>query len=391
MRAKAKLLADIHQQVDGRALISHSHIRLVVAAFALMGFLPASIVSGQVAQVIPEAVSCADCRITTSRIVMLTASESSPIFTVPIVVRVDQLDRIWVLLPDALPSLYSSDGRFLRVVGRKGTGPGEFTVPYEVFQAAGDSLVVLDAGTRRATILDAALRPTRYVRVPWGLRPVLAREWPRRSIAAALIRTPASIGFPLHVVRFDVADVGITSSFGPGNETFSPNQYEITYLPSASLAPNRFWTVERDRFRIMEWSDDARALRSLVRAPDWFKGQVPLGIGTPTSPPPPRIVDLQQDADGLLWVIAHRPKRTWQRAWPTTGNRDHVRANDVRYDQLYETVVEVIDPNAAAVVARRTLPEYVVSLLRGRRAVVYRTSDDGDRTLAIVTIGLEGR
>lgn len=358
---------------------------------AMVASLHPSLGAGQSATIIPEAASCATCRITTVRQVVLDETEAYPILTVPIVVRTDQRDRIWVLLPDALPALYSNEGRFVRLVGRKGRGPGEFAIPYEIFPAGADSIVVLDAGTRRATVFDLDLRPTRYMRVPWGLRPVLAQQWPRRAVAAALVRTPAASGFPLHTVRFDGAEIGISASFGRSGEALPPDGYEITYLPFPSRSPERFWTAERDRYRLTEWSAEGRALRTLARAPDWFRSPVSLGIGTPTTPPPPSIVDAQEDDDGLLWVVVHRPKRTWQRAWPATRGSDHVLANDVRYDQLYDTVIEVIDPRGPSVVARRTMPDHLVALLRGRRAVAYRTTDDGDRTISILTLVLEGR
>ncbi len=51
---------------------------------------------------------------------------------------------------------YSAEGRFLRVFGRSGEGPGEFRRIQALRRLAGDSILVVDAALHRATVLDGA-------------------------------------------------------------------------------------------------------------------------------------------------------------------------------------------------------------------------------------------
>jgi len=53
--------------------------------------------------------------------------------------------------------LFDSAGAFVRAIGRKGEGPGEFSGSMHIFRAPGDSLAVYDGGNLRWTFYDSAL------------------------------------------------------------------------------------------------------------------------------------------------------------------------------------------------------------------------------------------
>ena len=53
--------------------------------------------------------------------------------------------------------LFDSGGGFVRAIGRKGEGPGEFSGSMYIFRAADDSLAVYDGGNLRWTFYDGAL------------------------------------------------------------------------------------------------------------------------------------------------------------------------------------------------------------------------------------------
>jgi hypothetical protein len=52
-----------------------------------------------------------------------------------------------------LPLLFESDGRFVREIGRRGSGPGELTLPGLVL-VDGDRLLIQDLVTRQLQILS---------------------------------------------------------------------------------------------------------------------------------------------------------------------------------------------------------------------------------------------
>jgi len=53
--------------------------------------------------------------------------------------------------------LFDDHGAFVRAIGRKGEGPGEFSGSIHMFRARGDSLAVFDGGNLRWTFYDSAL------------------------------------------------------------------------------------------------------------------------------------------------------------------------------------------------------------------------------------------
>ena len=63
-------------------------------------------------------------------------------------------------------ALFDSSGRFVKTVGRKGQGPGEFQGPIAVFAWRADSVVVFDPANLRWTVLDPRLMASRTATAP---------------------------------------------------------------------------------------------------------------------------------------------------------------------------------------------------------------------------------
>ena len=62
--------------------------------------------------------------------------------------------------------LLEADGRYARSIGRKGSGPGEFTEPRSVLAHRGDSSLIIDRGLRRMLVLTPALTIARTELLP---------------------------------------------------------------------------------------------------------------------------------------------------------------------------------------------------------------------------------
>ena len=366
----------------GEVLLFASRLTMVVALAGVAGVDARA----QGIRIIPDTPSCARCEVRIASRIELVESDAAPFVAMPNAVRMDSRGRLWVLQPLELPQVYAPTGRFLATVGRKGAGPGEYRMPFEAFSTPGDSVVVLDAGNSRGTVLDPELSPTRYFRMPWGAKPVVVVKWPSSILGAALIRTPAAAGLPLH--RFDVseAEMTVTASFRHDGDVLRPSESAVNYIPVLATG-GRLWTAERNRFRLTEWTVEGRVLRGVARAPAWFPTIANPGWGNRTTAPPPAIAGMALEGSDRLWVVISRPKDSWPRAWPAhSGSRGEIRSSDVRTDLLYESVLEIIDVAAGTVIARTVLPEYVIDLLPDRRAVVYSTAEDGTRSLAVITL-----
>jgi hypothetical protein len=60
----------------------------------------------------------------------------------------------------------------------------------------------------------------------------------------------------------------------------------------------------------------------------------------------------------------------------------------LNFEKLYETVIEVVDPRAARVVARRKFPGLLIAALPGVRAINYTVAASGAVKLQIMTLKL---
>jgi 6-bladed beta-propeller len=65
-------------------------------------------------------------------------------------VQADSEGRIYALDgKECLIKVFDPEGRFVRTIGKKGQGPGEFSVPSRIILTSEDEVVALDAGNRR--------------------------------------------------------------------------------------------------------------------------------------------------------------------------------------------------------------------------------------------------
>jgi len=76
----------------------------------------------------------------------------------------------WILLTLAL---FDSTGKYIRTLGRKGLGPGEYKIAERAQIGKADSIVVLDAMQHRLSILSSSGAFVSAIEVPAYVRDVL--------------------------------------------------------------------------------------------------------------------------------------------------------------------------------------------------------------------------
>jgi hypothetical protein len=327
-------------------------------------------------EVIPDRVECQRCAITVRTLASLGDSIGpGSIGSAINAVNVDAQGRYWVLEHQQLPMVFDRAGRFIAAPGRRGDGPGELgDSQMYVVPIAGDSILVL--GTGRATVFAGDLQPIRTVRLPSAFIPVIIFRWPDLVLANGYVGSPDASGWPLHRLSFAAGDAQILASFGPDDGTLRPGQFSFQRLaPSGS---NAFWSADWDgRYRLIRWTFPQEQALTLERRPSWFPRSSGSGYGSPQRPPPPRIAGILEDSTGLVWVFANTAAPTWRRAWPKDNGAGEVEVGRLAHEKLFQTVVEIIDPRSKRVVARQTIPKYVLAALAGRRAAAY-TVDRAD-------------
>jgi hypothetical protein len=144
------------------------------------------------------------------------------------------------------------------------------------------------------------------------------------------------------------------------------------------------WSIDRFSLSIGHWSREGKLLERFTQKPPWFTERSKDRIGTPETPPPPRVTGLFVDKEGLLWVYVLVPGRAWREAWPTIGKGvREVSARSIRYDKLFETEVEVFDTRRNVMVASAHFVEPINFVLRDGRVLVSGVDADEAATVSV--------
>jgi hypothetical protein len=135
---------------------------------------------------------------------------------------------------------------------------------------------------------------------------------------------------------------------------------------------------------------------TFTRPFEWFTGETPATLGWNQTAPTPSTGLIHEDESGLVWLFIHRPMPNWKEAWRDVrsirvGGGSEIRGRDVRFDKLFTTYIEVIDPAQGRVVVRHDFDGYVFQALPARRVAQYAIDADGFPRVHIVQLNLSGR
>lgn len=251
--------------------------------------------------------------------------------------------------------VFDTIGRFITGIGRRGEGPGEFGGSiYLLTRARGDSTVVVDAGSRQLKSFSRDWNP----------------GWIAPDISAygggSLVALPAggfvrsgevrqridSIGHPLHLLD---AEGRLVRSFGADSaDPSSP----ITKYPTLAATPDgNVWAADRHRYRLILWSTDGSALRTIERHPEWFPPRVSGAAVTPEQPPVPAIEAIHLDRSNRLWIYVSVASPGWADGLGEERQGAHGPSYTVTDEELLrETVVEVLDAGSGELLASTRVP-----------------------------------
>ena len=355
-------------------------IALILASARIVGAQPDTI------RIAPSP-ACGACRIITTPLFTLGASSGAgELVGLPQPVTADARGRLWVLQHGHAPWVFDSTGRFIARVGRVGAGPGEYRSPRTVVSTPGDSVVVLDASTARATVLSPELRLARTVPLAVGPYSGAVLRWPDRVVLADAGGVNA-VG-----ARWQLADLRTSvvrsESFGPLRPR---RRYEdpSTALQRLSATPTGgAWSLSEWRYELLEFERNGEVRRLVTGTPEWLPSERRGGLGSRTEPPPAALTAMWDGQDGLLWVVGRVPASTFPEAWPS--GRGEVTVARVGYEYLFDSVIEVLDLRRGVLVARARVPGFVLSVLPGPRLVRYEVTEQGAVRLGVLGLRLEG-
>ncbi len=173
------------------------------------------------------------------------------------------------------------------------------------------------------------------------------------------------VGHPLHV--YDVASRRITSSFGDdGVRVDRSRRNPAGHLRRAvaAAADGNIWAARENRYRIDKWSPDGDRIARIERDASWFRPWEEWPGVDYAVKPLPVIVGVRDWGDGLLMVVVRLADANWRPIRPTrTPLPGHETIEPTQQDELYDTVIEVLDTRSGTVLARTRVDEKVVGLV----------------------------
>jgi hypothetical protein len=369
-----------------------SHLFRCATAFVAMSVRLAA--QTPAPKAVPDEPNCPRCVISMRTLVTLGTDDGvGSLNGKPMSVNIDSRGRYWIFQELEPPTVFHPDGRVDRMIGRKGSGPGEFRSANTGI-VVGDSMLVLDWLESRATMVGPDLKPGRIVRLRQGIGDIKALRWPSLLVTGGHMSDSRPPNSTMHRLSMETGETRLLSSFGPQGTGGSMGNVEVQQL--LGDAKDGIWSTYWNRVHITKWNSHGKPNAVLTRRYAWYTGETPATMGTPTSPPTARTGALAEDNEGLLWLFIHTPAPTWREGWeapPTRfpGGGTEYTARKMGFDKLFRTYVEVIDPMQARVVARHTINGYVFETLPGRRIALYRVDANGFPRVDIGALSLSGR
>src|SRR5688572_21029689 len=241
---------------------------------AALAALESAAGQSQAPKPVPDEPSCPRCTITMRNVVNLGSENGlGSLNGRPMSVNVDARGRWWVFQELEPPTVFSATGVVDRMIGRKGSGPGEFQSANNAI-VVGDSMLVFDWLEHRATMVGPDLKAGRTMRIQQGLGDIVLLEWPSLLVTHTHVEGSNPANSSLH--RFSLAgpEFQWLGSFGPrGSGGGAMGNVEV--YQNIGWARNGIWSVYGKRPHFMKWDRNGVMQSSFTRNLDWFTGEKP--------------------------------------------------------------------------------------------------------------------
>src|SRR5688572_8864652 len=209
--------------------------------------------SAQAPKVVPDEAACPRCTISTRTIVTLGTDDGvGSLNGRPMSVNVDSRGRYWIFQELEPPTVYSANGTVDRMVGRKGSGPGEFQAANNGV-VVGDSMLVFDWMATRATMIGPDLKATRTIRIRQGLgNDIHVLAWPALLVSTGYFSDANPPNSTMHRLSLAGAELTLLGSFGPRGTGGSMGNVEVGQR--LGRARDGVWSAYWNRPQFTKWN-----------------------------------------------------------------------------------------------------------------------------------------
>jgi hypothetical protein len=279
---------------------------------------------------------------------------------------------------------FDRTGNLTRLIGKRGSGPGEHRRVSYILVGPGDTLHILDGELRRHTVRFPADVVVRSARLPI-LADAAAITKKGDLVVVASIQTPQVAGLPLHVVN---AEGEVVRSFGADDlkiELGEKRNPIAHFRRIAAAGPSSIWSARVDAYIVERWKTDGTLESRVTRNVPWFPPGLPLATGRQDEVKPhPSIRGVWEDETGLLWVNISVADALWQPIGnaPKTG-RERPPLGMMELHRYVDTIVEVLDPVRGRVIASARRPEILQSVTGSNEFFSRREGSDGGEVIDI--------
>lgn len=325
-------------------VVSASLRRRMVTMAAAAGALTVLPAAGQTAVEISGEVSCRQCRITMDTVLTLGGLDGPGSRLVGEYSRVvvDQRGRI-LLIKFGLPyiAVFDSTGAFLREIGGRGEGPGEYANISHI--NVGPKYIHVFDLSRGRTVLDtdhAFVRLDRF-RVTFNTSAVMPSE---TVVFAGNLPTSESAGHHLHLLH----DNGDLRSYGGDGSVYRGPNYNRQFVVASNASST--WVVDNTSGWVEEWAliPEPQVSRLFIRSVEEFDRE--------SVPYPEHVfpgaynLDARLDDSGL-WIVWQAPDSRWTKRTtdPEVANR---WSKESTPQEIHDGVLDLIDPKTGRTLVR---------------------------------------
>jgi hypothetical protein len=283
---------------------------------------------------------------------------------------------------------YSSTGKYTRLVGRLGQGPGEFRHAWRIASSQVGELFVHDIdGTVQVYGADG-----RFRRVLRGLiRPVTDPVVIGDTLIAIVAGTTRPRSIPdRDVILYSAATGEVVGGTGPASD-LQPGEPR----PIAAVFPSstgRLWILERPGAgtnALERWTVSGEIELRIQPVSGWHHGV--RGAPRTTNATIGRV--WEDTARGLLWIKSQVSDPSYRDPFPSPQPgqpypRYYFDAGEM--NRRWNSIITVFDIARGLAVAHLLLDEHVYQFLADGRLVTMRESDDGYQWMEILRLQLTG-